>query len=184
MNISCHVPVVENAFLASPPKHPLVSAWLQEMLRLEGCSEADLINATWPGSIQANLWPAYHFAYHAATRVFQTHDLAELGSMVLYNQARQFYQSGNMGANRTVSKLLTEPMPPDARATYHIGPLLKLIGSERDALDSALHNSKVEVPSNSFVGMLVNMSCLLCNSARDSVAAVMPKIPDVCSGCV
>jgi hypothetical protein len=145
MNLTCQTPVVETSFLAAPPNHPFVNAWLDELSTLENCQHHVIDEYVKTIPFQKNLSPHYHFAYHALTKVLLRKPLKQFPNMFLINNSNfmNFIVNGNV-------QVLTQ----DKQTNY--SRVLKLISSERKLLDDILKQDKIH--PNSFIRMIQNQS--------------------------
>ena len=137
MTISCSVPVIENSFLASPPAHPLVNAWLAQLSKLTQCTSDNIHNFVASVPLQRNLDSIYHAAYHALTDVLTRTPLQQFPSVFLIKDNKFLnFKSNNI-----------YDLCKNAHVKYN--KVLKLIKSERDILDEYIQLGLVH--KNSFV---------------------------------
>jgi hypothetical protein len=135
MNISCQAPVIETSFLSAPPRHPLVSAWLDELLKMKRCDEADMVRFLDDTPVlQKNLGALYHVTYHVLTNLLLKRPLKDFESVYIMDGGNFL----NFNSNKNVNVLCRAGGKPK----YH--RLLKLVSKERKQVDDLITRGKVE----------------------------------------
>ena len=136
MNISCQVPIVENSFLAAPPNHPLISAWLDELKTLRHCTADTMRTYVADIPIQKHLLPLYHLAYHALTKVLLKTPLRDFPNVFLTQNSNYL----NFLSNGNVNVLTEQPIVNHHR-------MLKLISDERKQMDFFINAREIQLGS-------------------------------------
>lgn len=145
MTVGDDVPVVENSFLMAPPAHPLIGAWIDELMRLTThCSAKKPLNVKALTNTQRHMHPEYHFAYHALTNVFLAHPLPSFHDVVLLSSERFRYLFFHFNHARAL-------IEPASRATV-TPTFTKLCGWERTFVERQWQ----DIRPGSFIHLMLN----------------------------
>ena len=129
MTLGCRKPVVETSFLVAPAAHPFVAHWLATLVELRTCDEEGIERALGNTPTQLYMERYYHFAYHCVTKMLSKNKLDDYAPYRL----RTVHSGHFMNfMHQNVHDLCTKA------ASISHGPVLKLIASERHALDQRL----------------------------------------------
>lgn len=135
MSRSCHKPVVETSMLFAPPRHGIITAWLDGLMQLSHCDGGAIRRSVDKLPLEKNLFYEYHFAYHVMAGIQNKVDLSTLGAFHLYDCRREKYLSFQ---HNEVNSLCT------ARGEVAHGRILKLISQEHKDIEDRIQRGLIE----------------------------------------
>lgn len=147
---SCKFPSVETPFLYSANcDHPLITDWLNELMKIEDCSTMDSVrdylNKNKSIYIGRFLFKEYHIAYHCITNVLmqKLNGIFDYNGVILHETYEHDFWILDLEEFSKNPKHIINFVKGDVANTIRNskGPVVKISHTERNRLDKQLNNN-------------------------------------------